>query len=440
MNKNQILRGVCSDYTFEGLGVVKVEGIPFFIRQILIGEEIEFIATKLKKTYGYGKVLQIINKAKNRQEPACPHYGKCGGCQLQHMNMEEQLLFKQNLVKNNMQRIAKLDVEVKPTLGCSEVFHYRNKAQIPMQIRQQVKMGFYRFYSNDIIDMNTCMIQSDMINQIMLYVKQLMSTYDFADVFKHLLIKHAFATDEVMVVFVAKKEKIQYLDEVVKSVVDQFENIKSVILNINNREDNVILGEKEIILFGKEKITDKLGDLQFDISSKSFYQVNPSQTLHLYRSALEQAQINKEDTVIDLYCGVGTISLFLAKQAKKVIGIEIVEEAIEDAKRNAVNNKIDNVEFVCSDAAAYAKKLATENKNVDVIVVDPPRKGCDAQTLKSIVTMQPQSIVYISCNPSTLARDMQILAQDGYIAKSVQPVDMFPNTHHVECVCVLNRR
>lgn len=439
MQKNQVLTGTCSDYTHEGLGVVKVDGIPFFVRQVLVGEEIEFVVTKRLKSYGYGRCLHVLKPVEHRVQPQCPVYGKCGGCQLQHMAYEEQLRFKQNLVQNNMERIGKLDIDVEPTLGCVDTLYYRNKAQYPISLKNGVAMGFYRFYSNDIVDTDHCFIQSELSNQIMLYIKQAMSTFAFKDVFKHLLIKHAFATNEVMVVFIVKEKKVKYLSDLVDLLVKKFACIKSVVVNVNTRNDNVILGEEEVILFGSNKITDKLNDLQFNISSKSFYQVNPKQTVLLYETALQQAGITKEDKVVDLYCGVGTISLFLSKLAKEVIGIEIIPEAIEDAKINAQINHIDNVNFVCSDAATYAAKLVENKEKADIIVVDPPRKGCDKQTLESIVAMQPNKIVYISCNPATLARDLQILSQVGYATQSVQPVDMFPNTYHVETVVLMSR-
>lgn len=316
---------------------------------------------------------------------------------------------------------------------------YRNKAQFPVRINEKVAMGFYRLHSNDIIDMSTCMIQSNLINEIMFFIKKDFERFKMEDVFRHLLIKHAFNTNEAMVVFIAKKKEINHLDEIVSRLTKRFSQIKSIILNVNTRNDNVILGEEEFLLYGNERIYDTLSDLKFSISSKSFYQVNPKQTEVLYQSALDLAAINETDNVIDLYCGVGTISLFLAKKAKFVTGIEIVAAAIEDAKENAKLNGINNVEFVCSDAGEYASYMAKNNVKADVIVVDPPRKGCDETTLKAIHTMHPKRVVYVSCNPATLARDIKIMESMGYKAKMVQPVDMFPGSFHIENVCLLEK-
>lgn len=440
MKKNDILIGTCVDYTYDGLGIVKCDNFTFFVRQVLKHEKIKFLVTKLKKTYGFGKCLEILETSSYRVEPFCPYFGKCGGCQLQHMAYEEQLRFKQDIVSNNLKKIAHLDKEVKEVVGASHVSAYRNKAQFPICIKEdKVEIGFYRIHSNDIIDMSTCMIQSNEVNEIMNHIKKSLKKWNCNDVFRHLLIKHAFSTKQMMVVFIAKEEKMEYLNDIVDDLVKHFSFIKSIILNVNTRNDNVILGDKEILLYGEEKIIDTLGDLSFYISSKSFYQVNPEQTKVLYQKALEATNITQEDTVIDLYCGVGTISLFLARKAKKVIGIEIIPQAIEDAKKNAKMNHIDNIEFVCSDAAKYATYLVENNQKADVVVVDPPRKGCDELTLQSIVKMQPKRIVYVSCNPATLARDIEILEGLGYHCEMVQPVDMFPESYHVEVVTVLHR-
>ncbi len=439
MKKNDILIGTCVDYTHEGLGVVKVDDFVFFMNDVLVGEEVEFVVTKLQKTYAYGKVTKMIKASEHREEAKCPYNNQCGGCQIMHMNKEEQLRFKTNIVKNNMEKIGGLNIDVKPTIGSDQLFQYRNKAQFPIQIKDGVAMGFYRIHSNDIIDMDRCMIQSDLINSIMASAKQLLAKFECGDVFRHLLIKHAFATNQVMVVFIARSRKIPELEFIVEKLTQEFSEIKSVMLNVNTRNDNVILGDREYLYFGEEKIYDEIDSLKFSISSRSFYQVNPSQTKVLYDTVLDYANIDSEDTVVDLYCGVGAISLHLAKKAKKVIGIEIVEEAIEDAMINAQINNIDNVEFIHSDAGTYAKRLVQLNRSVDVVVVDPPRKGCDELTVQSIADMNPKKVVYVSCNPGTLARDVKRFKELGYECTEVQPVDMFPNSYHVESVVVLHR-
>lgn len=438
MKKNDILIGKCVDYTHDGSGIVKANDFTFFIKNVLVNEEMEFVITKLNKNYGYGKCLKIITPSKNRATPFCAYYGKCGGCQIQHMSYEEQLRFKTNLVQNNMNKIGGLNIKVMDTLASEHTCSYRNKAQFPVSINETgVQIGFYRIHSNDIIDMHTCAIQSTLINAIMQTFRQLLQKRKDENVFRHLLIKHAFYTNEVMVVLITKQRKIVGLDTLVNDLVMQHPEIKSVVQNVNTRKDNVILANEEHLLFGKKAIVDSLNELNFMISSRSFYQVNPAQTKVLYETALQFADIDKNDTVIDLYCGVGTISLFLAKQAKKVIGIEIVDAAIENAKVNAKMNNMDNVEFVCSDAASYAQYLVKQSMKCDVVVVDPPRKGCDEITLESICIMNPKRIVYVSCNPATLARDLKILETKGYQTIKVQPCDMFPSSYHVENVALL---
>lgn len=441
MKKNDIHTGICVDYTHEGLGIVKAEDFTFFIKNVLINEKIEFVITKLNKHFGYGKCLNIISPSVERVKPFCQYYGKCGGCQIQHMSYQEQLRFKTALVSNNIAKIGGINIEIQPTLASVNTCSYRNKAQFPVHINDgNVNIGFYRIHSNDIIDMNHCLIQSELINSIMMSTKKLLQDGNYANDFRHLLIKHAFYTNEVMIVFVTRKHKVIGINKLVRELVELHPEIKSVIQNVNKRNDNVILADEEYLLYGKETITDCLDDLKFIIASRSFYQVNPEQTKILYETALKFADITHNDIVIDLYCGVGTISLFLAKQAKKVIGIEIVDAAIENAKENARLNNIDNVEFICSDASSYAQYLVKQKLQVDVVVVDPPRKGCDELTLNSICMMNPRKIVYVSCNPATLARDLKKLETKGYKTTRVQPCDMFPSSFHVESIALLCRR
>lgn len=436
MKKNEIRRGICVDYTNEGLGIVKSDDFVFFIKNVLIHEEIEFVITKVNKRYGYGKCLKVITPSIHRVTPFCEYYGKCGGCQLQHMDLYEELNMKKKMVNNILQFVSKKECQVDKMVDALTERNYRNKAQFPVSLKEGVKIGFYRLHSNDIIDMNYCAIQSELINEIMIFIKTYFKEKPFADVFRHILIKHAFHTNQVMVVFIVRKKEIVGLDELVMTLTKGFSQIKSVILNVNERKDNVILGEKEYVLYGSDKIIDTLDNLSFLISSKSFYQVNPVQTQLLYQNVLDFASLSKEDVVVDLYCGVGTISLFLAKQAKKVIGVEIVEAAIQDAKENAKMNQIENVDFICSDASRYAQSLAKSGMKIDVVVVDPPRKGCDEITLSSIHTMNPKRIVYVSCNPNTLARDMNVLETYGYECKQVNTHNMFNNSFHVETIAL----
>ena len=440
MKKNDKFIGKCESYTFEGLGVIKHENMPVFVKNMILNEVGEIVITKVLKNYAFGRCLNLIEKSENRVEPKCPLSKQCGGCQLQHMSANEQKAFKKQRVQDCITRIAKLDIQVEDVISMENPYYYRNKGQIPVGVKDnQVCTGFYRIHSNDIIDMNECMIQHESINEILQVTKKLIQKYNNGSYFRHLLIKVGFITKQIMIVFIVNDENVPHLDNMIQEL-SKNEQVKSMILNINQRNDNVILGEKEIVIYGNKTIQDKLHDLTFNISSKSFYQVNPVQTLKLYDTAVEYAQLTGNETVIDLYCGIGTISQFMAKKAKHVIGIEIVEDAIKDAKINAANNNIENIEFYCSDAGEFAKKLASQNYKPDVVSVDPPRKGCDQLTLDSILTMDPKRIVYISCDPSTLARDLKYLSEHNYLVERVQPVDMFPHSFHVETVASLIKK
>lgn len=440
MKKNDKFIGKCESYTFEGLGVIKHDNMPVFVKNMILNEVGEIVITKVLKNYAFGRCLNLIEKSENRVEPKCPLSKQCGGCQLQHMSNNEQKAFKKQRVQDCITRIAKLDLQVEDVISMENPYYYRNKGQIPVGVKDdQVCTGFYRIHSNDIIDMNECMIQHESINEILQSTKKLIQTYKNGEYFRHLLIKVGFITKQIMIVFIVNNENVPHLDQMIQEL-SKNEHVQSIILNINQRNDNVILGEKEILVYGNKTIQDKLHDLTFNISSKSFYQVNPVQTLKLYDTAVEYAQLTGNETVIDLYCGIGTISQFMAKKAKHVIGIEIVEDAIKDAKINAKNNNINNIEFYCSDAGEFAKKLAAQNYKPDVVSVDPPRKGCDQLTLDSILTMDPKRIVYISCDPSTLARDLKYLSEHNYQVEKVQPVDMFPHSFHVETVASLIKK
>ncbi|MGN1344481.1 MAG: 23S rRNA (uracil(1939)-C(5))-methyltransferase RlmD [Traorella sp.] len=440
MKKNDQFIGKCESYTYEGLGVVKYENTPVFVKNMLLNETGEIIITKVLKNYAFGRMLNMIEKSSERVQPKCSLSKQCGGCQLQHMSFNEQKAFKKQRVQDCITRIGKIDLEVEDIISMENPYHYRNKGQIPVGIKDdKVVTGFYRIHSNDIIDMNECLIQHDSINDIVQETKKLLQKYQNGEYFRHLLIKVGFVTQQIMIVFIVKDKKIPHLDEMIQ-ILSKNEHVKSIILNINQRNDNVILGEEEIVLYGKKTIQDQLHDLTFNISSKSFFQVNPIQTLNLYDLAVEYAKLSGKETVLDLYCGIGTISLFMAQKAKHVIGIEIVEDAIKDAKVNAQINGIENTEFYCSDAGTFAKKLVQENLKPDVISIDPPRKGCDQITLDSIIQMDPKRIVYISCDPSTLARDLNYLTQYQYEVQKVTPVDMFPHSYHVETVVLMSKK
>ncbi len=441
MKKNDIVIAQCESYTYDGNGVVKIDGFPLFVKGLMLQEQAEIIVTMVKKTYGYGKLHKLLTSSEDRITPQCPIASQCGGCQLQHMSYNHQKMFKKQQVEAVMQRIAGISTPVEDVLGMENPWYYRNKAQVPFGYDGgSLICGFYRVHSHTIIDTDECKIQHPIMNQILKAVKTLLAK-DGADVaIRHLLIKYAIASDEVMVVFIVKNDQAFDCDRMVAALTAQFPQIKSIMLNINTRNDNVILGDQEILLYGRSYIIDECHGNKYQIAMKSFYQVNPKQTEVLYQTACDFAQLSGKENVMDLYCGVGTITLALAKYARKVTGIEIVPEAIENAKVNAQRNEYDHVHFICADMNEYAMHLMTQKETVDVIVLDPPRKGCDKQVLESIAQLAPQRIVYISCNPATQARDLKILEQLGYQTNKIQPVDMFPQTYGIECVCLIERK
>lgn len=441
MKKNDIVTGKCVSYTYNGFGVVKIDGFPLFVKNLILDEEAEIIVTMVKKQYGYGRIKQLLSISKERVEPLCPLAGKCGGCQLQHMSKAHQAFFKKTQVESVMRRIAHIDNEVSDVLMMEDGWYYRNKAQIPFQMKNdRVVCGFYRLHSNESVDMNECMIQHPLMNRVVQLVKEYLSEIGSLGTLRHLLIKYAKSSDEVMVVFIVSDKHGMNWQPLVSLLRNRIPQIKSIMLNINRRDDNVILGEEEILLYGLPFISDRIFDLSFRIALKSFYQVNPIQTEVLYQTVKQFAQLTDNEVVLDCYCGVGTIGLCLAKQAKQVIGIEIIPEAIENAKENALRNHIDNAHFVCADAKTYAKVLRERKQKIDVVIVDPPRKGCDEQVLADIVKMEPKRIVYVSCDVATQARDIERLKQYDYYVAAIQPVDMFPQTQHVECVSLIVRK
>ncbi|WP_272032015.1 23S rRNA (uracil(1939)-C(5))-methyltransferase RlmD [Oceanobacillus kimchii] len=446
VNKNEIYTLTFEDLTHEGNGVAKIEGYPLFVPDVLPDEEAKVKVVKINKNFGFGKLLELTKTSSHRVEPTC--HVHCGGCQLQHMSYDLQLQMKQDQVHNVMKKVAHLDhVPVHPILGMEEPSHYRNKVQIPVGEKNgEVIVGFYQKRSHRILqNQDTCHIQDEAINEVLPFTRQLMNKYGIQAYdekshrgqLRHIMVRVGHHTKDIMIVFVTKTSKFPEKDRIIKELTEQFPQVKSIVQNVNDQRTNVVLGKKTKVLWGESYIYDKIGNLTFAISPKSFFQVNPVQTKILYDKALEYANIDKDDVVIDAYCGIGSISLFLAQKAKKVYGIEVVPEAIEDAKMNAEINGMNNVEFSVGQAEKVMPKWKEQGLDPDVIVVDPPRKGCDVDFLEAMIAMKPKRIVYVSCNPSTLARDLRILEDGGFETKQVQPVDMFPSTNHVECVAEL---
>lgn len=449
VKKNDYIDVEFVDLTHEGQGVAKIDGFPVFVPGGLPGESAQIKILNVKKNYGYGKLIEIREKSPYRVEIPKEDMHKYGGCQLHHMSYEGQLQFKQNLVEQTLTRIGKLqDVNIHPIIGMEQPFHYRNKAQVPVGERNgRLITGFYKPRTHEIIDTDESVIHMEAINDAIKIVKEICSELGVAayneeahtGVLRHIMARFGRKTDELMIVLITRTEKLPHREEIVGKIVAALPNVKSIVHNVNPKRTNVILGEKTQVLWGQNVIYDYIGNVKFAISPRSFYQVNPVQTQVLYDKALAYTGLTGEEIVIDAYCGIGTISLFLAQQAKKVYGVEVVSDAINDAKKNADLNGITNVEFTVGEAETVIPNWAKEGIHADVIVVDPPRKGCDAALLKTIIEMKPKRVVYVSCNPATLARDLGILEADDYQTVEVQPVDMFPMTMHVECVTLMSR-
>ncbi|MDD6467947.1 MAG: 23S rRNA (uracil(1939)-C(5))-methyltransferase RlmD [Erysipelotrichaceae bacterium] len=442
MKKNDHVIGTCIDYTYDGMGIVKIDGFCLFVKNMLVGEQGEIVVTKLNREYGYGRLLKRTVTSNERVEPKCKMYPQCGGCQLQHFSVVHQAEFKKKMVQQAISHIGKLDIQVEEVLSMEDPWKYRNKMQLPVQVNPDGSslIGFYRTHSHQIMPLISCEIQSDLANQIVSSIREWMDEFVMGSQVRHLLLKTQEKTNEVMVVFVTYQKKVDHLMDVVNHLLTKYPMVQSVIQNINSKETNVVLGNEEYVLYGRNYVVDHLGDFEFHISSRSFYQVNPSQTKVLYDTAVRLANIDETCKVADVYCGVGTITMFLSQHAKEVVGIEIVPQAIADAKENAKRNGITNVRFMCGDAKHCTKQLVEEKYQIDVAVIDPPRKGSDQDTLDALIWMNPKRIVYVSCNPSTLARDLRYLEDHGYETKVVQPVDMFPQTYHVETVCLMSRK
>jgi len=449
IKKNEYYTVEITDMTHEGQGVGRIDNFTVFVDGAITGELVEIKLIKVTKSYGVGKLLNILRPSEDRVEPFCSAYKRCGGCSLQHMDYNAQLQFKTNLVRETIRRIGKLEnVVVHDTIGMQNPFNYRNKAQYPVAaVKGEVIIGFYAKRSHDVIHSDECQIQDELSNRVRnivrdFIVKNKISVYDESTqkgLLRHVMTRKGFKTGEVMVVLVINGEDLPKKQELVRALTSDIKEIKSVVLNVNTRNTNVILGEKNITIYGSGYISDYIGKYRFNISPLSFFQVNPLQTEVLYNKALEYAGLTGGETVFDLYCGTGTIALFLSEKAKKVYGVEVVEDAVADARKNAEMNGVTNAEFIVGEAEKVIPDIYSRGVRADVVVVDPPRKGCDEVLLKTLVDMQPERIVYVSCNPATLARDLGYLGERGFKALEVQPVDMFPWTGHVECIVLIKR-
>ena len=435
------------DNGFEGEGIAKIDGFTVFIPNAIKGEKIKILIVKVLSSHAFGKIVEIIEKSKYRVKVDCPTYKRCGGCNLRHIEYEETLNMKQKVVQNLVNKNLKNKIKVLPTWGMGNPYYYRNKLQFPVGKNKEGNaiVGVFANRTHEIIPIEECMLQEKQATEISKDIVNLINKYNISvydetkqtGLIRHIVIKTGFRSKEVMVIIVINGDKLPHQDELVNELTAKYGEIVSVVLNSNTKNTNVILGEKNLNILGNGYMKDYLGEFEFKISPLSFYQVNPVQAEALYNIAIENTEITKNDIVFDLYCGIGTISLFASKYAKKVYGVEIINQAIEDAKENAKNNNIENVDFIAGDTEKVLTDLI-ENKKIipDVVIVDPPRKGIDNTTINNILKIKPKKVTYISCNPATLIRDLGLL-EDLYEIKMIQPVDMFPFTSHCEVVSVL---
>ena len=449
--KNDIVTLKIEDCGIDGEGIGKADGFTVFVKDAVIGDTVRAKIMKAKKNYGYGRLEEIITPSPDRVEPKCQFARQCGGCQLQALSYEKQLEFKTSKVRGHLERIGGFtDIPMEKILGMDQPFHYRNKAQFPVGKSKDGRIitGFYAGRTHSIIENRDCALgvtrNKEVLDRVIAHMEKFhIQPYDEntgKGLVRHVLIRYGFFTDEMMVCLIINGEKLPGEEALVKSL-RQIPEAVSVMVNVNKKRNNVILGEKVRLLWGQPYITDKIGEISYQISPLSFFQVNPYQTGRLYGKALEYAQLSGNETVWDLYCGIGTISLFLAQKAKMVRGVEIIPAAIENAKENARLNGFDNTEFFVGKAEeVLPEQFARTGERADVIVVDPPRKGCDETLLSTIIKMQPDRVVYVSCDSATLARDLKYLCERGYELKKVCPVDMFPNTVSVETVVLLSHK
>ena len=469
MQKNEMVTVTIEDIGVNGEGIGKVDGYTLFIKDAIIGDVVEAKIMKAKKNYGYARLMKILTPSEDRMEiPVCPMARKCGGCQIQEMKYDRQLKFKKEKVRGNLIRIGEVPEELlaqtmepitgmEPSEGQEQPFHYRNKAQFPIGTDKDgnVIAGFYAGRTHSIIPNTDCALGVEVNEEILTCILKFMEEYQIPaydeerhkGLVRHVLIRYGFTTKEIMVCLVINGNKLPH-SEILTERLAAIDGMTSITLSINKEKTNVIMGNMIKPLWGQTYITDYIGDVKYQISPLSFYQVNPVQTEKLYGLALEYAGLTGNETVWDLYCGIGTISLFLAKNAKQVYGVEIVPQAIEDAKNNAKINGIQNAEFYVGKAEEvlpgyykeYAREHGGETAHADVIVVDPPRKGCEESLLRTMVDMQPEKIVYVSCDSATLARDVKFLRGNGYEIQRVRAVDQFPHTVHVEAVVLLSQQ
>ncbi len=450
LRKNDIINLNITAMSSEGVGIGRTEdGLAVFVPMSAVGDELVVKILKVKKTLAYGKIEEILTPSSDRIESKCKVSRLCGGCVYNHISYDAELAYKGKRVADAISRIGGIDTKINPIVGAENPCRYRNKAQIPVGINQESKvaMGFFSRHSHRIVDSMDCMLQPEIFLTASKILRDFIeekniTVYDeqtHTGLIRHLYLRYGEATDELMVCIVVNGDKIPFESELIKEFTQVLPAVKSIIINSNKEKTNVIVGKKFRTIYGEDYIIDELCGLKFLISPQSFYQVNRTQAERLYGIAKDYANLQGNETLIDLYCGTGTIGLSMANTCKDLIGVEIVPKAIEDAKKNAKLNEVENARFICGDAKDAAAQLKSEGINPDVVILDPPRKGCDAELIHTVVSMSPSRVVYVSCDPATLARDLKLFAELGYITQEVTPVDMFPRTAHVESVAKLVR-
>lgn len=444
VEKNEYYDVVFIDMTHDGMGVCKVDGYTVFVANALKGEKGKIKMIKVNKSFGFGRLVELTDESPFRKEPICDHFNECGGCNIMHMNYQMQLDFKKYRTKETLKKLGKINTIVHETVGMVNPYYYRNKAVIPFGVENgKMIAGLYKSRSHDIIDMKKCYIIPKITTDIVKFLKNVfvelnIPAYDEetgTGVIRHVIIRNSHKYDDISVTLVTHSPKLPKKEIIIKKLTSKFERVISIVQNYNPDNTNVVLGKKSRILFGDDFILDEINDVKFKISHRSFYQVNPTQTEEMYKKAIEYAEVEENHVVIDAFCGIGTIGLSVASEVKEVYGVEVVKQAIEDAKTNAHINGISNATFVVGKAEDVIKNW--KSKDVDVLFVDPPRKGVDKSFLESIVKMQIPKVVYISCNVSTLARDLNFLQANNYEIIEITPYDMFPQTSHIESVTKL---
>lgn len=449
MKTGEIIQLTIEDMTREGMGIGHYDSIAVFVDGAAPGDILKCKITKFKKSYALAKLIKIIKPSENRISSACAFFPTCGGCSFWHIDYQAELKIKERWVKDALKRIGKLDTVVLPIIGSPASENYRNKSQFPIGTDKEGKVigGFYKRASHDITDINDCNISSEKANKALAVFKRFINTHDISlydpatkrGLVRHIYIRSSNKSGQVLVTIVINGEGFPYHDELAEAFKNSIDGFCGLLLNINRSDTNLVLGQEFVALWGKDHIDDEMLGVKFHISPLSFYQINSQQAENIYSLVEEYAALSKADILLDLYCGIGTMALILAKKAGRVIGVEILPEAVEDAILCAKENGIDNAEFICASASKAAELLREKDIAPSVIIVDPPRKGLDSETLEAIINLSPQKLIYVSCDPATLARDLKTLSENGYTLLNCQPFDMFPRTPHVETVVLMSR-